>query len=264
MTGLRAQNLWLSRGRHRVLRDVSLSVSAGEFVALVGPNGAGKSTLLHCLAAQLRPTRGRCMLDGVGLDRASASDLARRRAVLPQEVTIGFPLRVKDVVELGRAPWRRRVEPRDNAEAIAWAVATTGITPLMGRDYRDLSGGERQRVQLARVLAQVWKNKNEARQPRYLLLDEPTSSLDIGHQQRLLGMVRAVVADGIGVLAVMHDLNLTAAFADRVYLLARGRLVTTGTPTEVIRTDIISQTYGARVDVDTNPRTGRRVVLPAV
>lgn len=262
MTGLRAYGVSLSRRGRRVLHDVSLTVKPGEVVALVGPNGAGKSTLLKSLAGELKPDGGECFIDRVNLHHAGAGQVARRRAVLPQDAATSFPLAVEDVVTLARAPWRRHATPRQNRQAVHEAAMAAGVNTLMQRDYRRLSGGERQRVQMARVLAQIWDVHRDGK-PRYLLLDEPTSSLDVGHQQRLLSVVRSVLSEGIGVLAVLHDLNLAATFAERVYLLAGGRMEAAGSPIEVINTETVNATYDAHLEVDIDARTGRPLVLPA-
>lgn len=261
MNGFTAEDVSLVRQGRAVLQSVNLGIGAGEVVALVGPNGAGKSTLLRSLAAELHPQQGRCRLEGLDVHRTAANVLARRRAVLPQDVSTDFPLIVEDVVSLGRAPWRRHASPDRNRRAVAEAAAAVGAGALMRRDYRDLSGGERQRVQLARVLAQIW-DVHWDHEPRYLLLDEPTASLDVGHQQRLLTAVRQVLSQGIGVLAVLHDLNLAAAFADRIYLLDRGRVLTAGPPAAVIRAEHVNAVYAAELDVRPDPRTGRPLVLP--
>lgn len=263
MIGCVAEGVHLARHGRTVLQGVSLAVRPGEVVALVGPNGAGKSTLLRSLAAELRPQHGRCRLDGLDIHRTAADTLARRRAVLPQDASTDFPLMVEDVVALARAPWRRRATLERNCRAVTEAVAAVGAGALMRRDYRDLSGGERQRVQLARVLAQIWDVHWDG-EPRYLLLDEPTASLDVGHQQLLLTVVRRVLPKGIGVLAVLHDLNLAAAFADRVCLLAGGRVLMEGTPADVIRAEHVNPAYAARLDVRPDPLTGRPLVLPGL
>lgn len=261
MNCLHSEQVGLSRRGRRVLQDVDLQVNPGEFVALVGPNGAGKSTLLQCLSGELVPEGGGCRLDGFDIKRVSAHWLARHRAVLPQDSGIGFPLAVQEVVTLGRAPWRRHATPQHNRRAVLAAVAAAGANELMQRDFRSLSGGERQRVHLARVLAQIWDTNWDGKS-RYLLLDEPTSSLDVGYQQRLLSVVREVLPMGIGVLAVLHDLNLAAAFAERVCLLTDGQVVTEGSPNEVIRTEHIKAAYEASLDVRIDVQTGRPLVLP--
>lgn len=262
MTGLRADRVWLSRQGRNVVQEACLYVAPGEMVALVGPNGAGKSTLLRCLAGELRPTQGDCFINRMNIHAIGAARLARWRAVLPQDAMTNFPLRVEDVVTLARAPWRRHASPQQNRQAVREAAAAAGISALLQRDYRRLSGGERQRVHMARVLAQVWDVHRDG-QPRYLLLDEPTSSLDVGHQQRLLNVVRSVLTKGIGVLAVLHDLNLAATYAERVCLLADGRIQASGAPVDVINTATINAAYDADLEVDIDPRSGRPWVLPA-
>ncbi|MDN5873396.1 MAG: heme ABC transporter ATP-binding protein [Sinobacteraceae bacterium] len=260
MTGLVADGVSIQRRERSILQGVNLSVQAGQLVALIGPNGAGKSTLLRALAGELRPRQGSCAIDGLDVFRTSAATLARRRAVLPQDAGTDFPLIAEDVVMLGRAPWRRHAPPARNRRAVREAVAATGAGPLLHRDYRSLSGGERQRIQLARVLAQIWDVHWDGT-PRYLLLDEPTASLDIGHQQRLLTMVRQVLSRGIGVLAVLHDLNLAAAFADRIYLLQRGCVVAHGTAPDVLQANLLNTVYSATLDVHAHARTHRPIVL---
>lgn len=252
----------MARRGHVVLDRASLTVAPGELVALVGPNGAGKSTLLRCLSGELVPDAGVCRANGVAIRRFGSAALARTRAVLPQDCGTGFALAVAEVLALGRAPWRRAAPPQRNRRALQAAVSAAGIGDLMARDFRSLSGGERQRVQLARVLAQIWDTHWD-HAPRYLLLDEPTSSLDVGHQQRLLSVVRQVLPMGIGVLAVLHDLNLAAAFAERVCLLTAGRVLEEGTPHEVIRAGAINAAYDAILDVRVDDKTGRPLVLPA-
>ncbi len=261
MSALAAEDVSLALKARTVLHGVTLTVRPGEMVALIGPNGAGKSTLLRALAAELRPQGGHCLLDELNVHRTAADVLARRRAVLPQNISTDFPLVVEDVVALARAPWRRHAQPAHNRRAISEAMAAVGAGALLQRDYRDLSGGERQRIQLARVLAQIWDVHWDDK-PRYLLLDEPTASLDIGHQQRLLSVVREVLSRGIGVLAVLHDLNLAAAFADRVYLLRHGRILAHGPPAAVIRAEHVNPAYAAELDVRLDADTGRPLVLP--
>lgn len=260
MTTLCAHNLVLERAGRRLLDEVSLTLRCGELVALVGPNGAGKSTLLRCMAAELAATAGYCELDGQSLDQVSPGWLARRRAVLPQQVHAGFAMKVADVVALARIPWRRHASPAHNRRMLHEAMEAADISAFAERDFRALSGGEQQRVQLARVLAQVWDSTHDGR-PRYLLLDEPTSSLDIGNQQRLLSLVRSVLPQGIGVLAVLHDLNLAAAFSERICLLHQGRVVTTGSPAEVLTRDTTRRVYAAPLEVRREAVSGRPQVF---
>lgn len=258
-----AEGVTVNRQGRTVLQKASLIVRPGELVALIGPNGAGKSTMLRTLSSELRPASGRCYLDHTDIYKTSARHLARRRAVLPQNASTDFPLIAEEVVALGRAPWQRHASPARNRLAIREASAAAGASRLLSRDYRRLSGGERQRVQLARVLAQIWDVHWDDSEARYLLLDEPAASLDVGHQQHLLVAVRQILTQRVGVLAVMHNLNLAAAFADRIYLLADGCIRAEGTPEAVIRPMHINSAYAAEMDVRTDTHTGRPMVLPS-
>ena len=243
----------VARSGRTVLRDVSLTVSAGEVVAVVGPNGAGKSTLVSVLAGDLAPVSGTVTVDGRPVGRWRPKELALRRSVLPQHTAVAFPFTVAQVVAMGRAPWARTASAAEDEDAIAEAMAVTEVTGFAGRTFGTLSGGERARVALARVLAQ--------RTP-VLLLDEPTAALDLRHQDLVLSVAAARAAAGCGVLAVLHDLNLAAAYADRVAVVADGRLRACGPPGEVLTGDLLTEVYHREVEVMAHPRTGSPLVLP--
>jgi iron complex transport system ATP-binding protein len=238
---LAAHDVHLRRGGRPVLQAVNLRAQPGRLLALVGPNGAGKSSLLGVLAGLLVPTRGQAMLDGRLLAEWPPAALARRRAMLSQQVRLGFGFRVDEVVMLGRSPYAvRRDSPADHRIAEA-ALHAAHAWHLRGRDYLELSGGEQQRVQLARVLAQVWEGDDGA---RWLLLDEPEAGLDIAHQHFVLRRARLLACQGYGVIAVLHDLNLAARYADEVALLERGRLLRHGPPGEALEPRVLSDVYG--------------------
>jgi iron complex transport system ATP-binding protein len=243
---------------------VSLSVCAGEVVALIGPNGAGKSTLLRVLAGELAPDEGLVGLDGRPLHEWGVAALTRRRAVLAQATHVPFPVTAKDVVALGRIPHAGRASAEEDGAAVAAALRAAGIAHLAARQYQTLSGGEQQRTQLARVLAQL---DHEAAMadgaPRYLLLDEPTSALDLAQQQAILSMVRTLAKRGVGVLAVLHDLNLAAGFADRIVALSDGKVVAEGPPESVLCPAIIAAAFGVDCEV-VLLADGRRLVAPAI
>ena len=240
-------------GTRRVLDDIDFQVAAGEVVALVGPNGAGKSTLLAVLAGELTPGHGRVDLDGHPLGHWNAVDMARRRAVLPQSHTVGFPFTAAEVIAMGRSPWRNTPLAETDDTVIAEAMTATDSTHLAGRAFPSLSGGERARVALARVLAQ-----NTAT----LLLDEPTAALDLGHQEAVLRLATDRAAAGAAVVVVLHDLASAAAYADRVAVLDAGRLAATGPPRDVLTGDLLSRVYRYPVDVFDHPDTGAQLVLP--
>ncbi|MEU8762918.1 heme ABC transporter ATP-binding protein [Streptomyces sp. NPDC048659] len=249
-----AAGLRLALGRRPVLDGVDVTVRAGEVLALVGPNGAGKSTLLAALAGDLAPDAGEVRIAGRPAGAWSAAELALRRAVLPQDAALSFPFPVAEVVRMGRAPWTGTAGEADDEAAVAEALALTETAEFAARPFPALSGGERARVALARVLAQ---------RTGLLLLDEPTAALDLRHQELVLGVCRARAAAGVAVVAVLHDLGLAAAYADRVAVLHEGRIAAAGPPAEVLGGELLSRVYRQPVEVFPHPRTGTPVVLPA-
>ena len=239
--GLEARDVHLHYGSRRVLQEVSLRALPGRVLALIGPNGAGKSSLLGVLAGLLRPSMGVAALDGVALSRWPAAELARRRAMLSQRVQLGFGFRAEEVAMLGRSPHGAGSPGAADRRIVEAALKATGTWALRARNYLELSGGEQQRVQLARVLAQIWDCRDA---PGWLLLDEPESGLDIAHQHELLGHARQLAGQGFGVIAVLHELNLAARYADDVALLAQGRLVRHGSCEQVLDASVLSKIYG--------------------
>jgi iron complex transport system ATP-binding protein len=246
VTGLVAEGLDYRVGAQPLLTGLSLRVEPGQVHALLGPNGAGKSTLLRLLAGDLLPAQGTITLNGRALADWSARERAQQRAVLPQAETLRFAFTVAQVVSLGRLPCARHREARERA-IVEEALSAVDASPLAQRRYPSLSGGERQRVQLARVLAQVWEPVDLG--PRYLLLDEPTASLDLAHQHRCLRLARNFAAQGLGVLAVLHDPNLALAYADRITLLADGACAAQGTPLEVLTPPMLERVYGVHAEL---------------
>ncbi|MFI9765798.1 heme ABC transporter ATP-binding protein [Streptomyces sp. NPDC052415] len=248
----RAEGLCVRLGGRDVLRGVDVTVRAGEVVALVGPNGAGKSTLLGALAADIPAAGGVVRIHGRPATQWSAPELALRRAVLPQSVTLTFPFSVEDVVRMGRAPWAGPGTEDDDA-AVAEAMRQTEVAEFAPRPFSALSGGERARVALARVLAQ--------RAP-LLLLDEPTAALDLKHQELVLRLCRERARAGDAVVVVLHDLGLAAAYAHRVAVLQAGRVAADGPPAEVFSERLLSEVYDQPVEVLPHPRTGAILVGP--
>jgi iron complex transport system ATP-binding protein len=238
---LHAHDVHLSYGSRHVIRGVTLCAQPGRLLALVGPNGAGKSSLIKLLAGLCPPSSGEVTLDGKSLIDWSPMTLARRRAMLSQHVQLGFAFRVEEVVLLGRSPHGMRTAGALDRGIVDAALLAVQATHLSGRNYLELSGGEQQRVQLARVLAQVWERGNG---PTWLLLDEPEAGLDIAHQHHVLRRARAFAEQGHGVIAVLHDLNLAARYADEVALLAHGKLLRCGSPTHALDPEVLSLVYG--------------------
>jgi iron complex transport system ATP-binding protein len=253
-----AENVTIRAGGRGLLRDAAATVAPGEFVAIIGPNGAGKSTLLRVLAGELRAEQGGVTVDGVPVARIPRIELARRRAVLPQAVRLAFAMRVADVVALGRTPHFGSAAMRDDRVATESAMVWAGIGEMRARLFDTLSGGEQQRVSLARVFAQIWTREQAA--SRYLLLDEPTAPLDIAQQHHVLRLVRKLADDGIGVCAVLHDLNQAAMWADRIVAVRDGACIADGPPDEVIAADTLEAIYGVPFEVlaaQEGPRSAR-------
>jgi iron complex transport system ATP-binding protein len=256
---LAAVDLGLVRRGARLLHGASLAVRAGEVLAVLGPNGAGKSTLLKCLGGELSPSRGSVHLNGQPLNDWSPGESALRRAVLPQHSPLSFPFTALEVTLMGRIP-HGGPGPGDVGIA-AEAMSAAAVEHLADRSYTTLSGGERQRVHLARVLAQIWEPL-PAHEPRYLLLDEPTASLDPAHQHATLTLARQWARRDVGVVVVLHDLNLAAQYSDRVAVLKAGQILATGTPADVLQPSLIAEAFGLAVHVLAHPDLGCPLIVP--
>ena len=246
-------------GAKQILSGVSLTARAGELTAIVGPNGSGKSSLMKALSGEWDYS-GTILIGGDEIRRLPSWRLAGRRAVLPQAAILSFPFTVLEVVRLGLVAGRSGVTGAALKQLPLEALDRVDLAGFAGRYYQELSGGEQQRVQLARVLCQVWQPVLDG-EPRFLLLDEPVSALDIRHQLIIMGIAREFADAGGGVVAVMHDLNLTAMFADKVAMMNRGRLAASGTATEVLTDHRISEVFECDLKVGVAPR-GRPFVLP--
>jgi len=225
VTTLQAQALEVRAGAKTLIADVSLTVEPGEFLAVIGPNGAGKSTLLGALAGDRHLANGQVLLDGKPLQRWNKRDLAKRRAVLPQHSNVAFDFTGLQVSMLGLLAHRDRLSEPQMRSLAEKALDETEALAFADRPYTVLSGGERQRVQLARVLVQC---DADASGTPFLLLDEPISGLDLSHQHAALASARRRADRGLGVLAVLHDLNMAARYADRVAIMEQGRLTALG------------------------------------
>ncbi|ETX15929.1 iron ABC transporter [Roseivivax halodurans JCM 10272] len=244
---LEARDIHVTLGRRAVLHGVALAAAPGTLTCIVGPNGSGKTTLLGALTGDV-PHTGSVTLNGRDTARLRPWELAAMRGVLPQIATLAFPFTVAEVVRIGL----QSGAAGDHNEIAQEALGRVGLAAHADRPYQQLSGGEQQRVQLARVLAQVWEPVSPEG-PRWLLLDEPVSSLDIGHQLEVMEVARAFAQAGGGVVAVMHDLNLSAMFGDRMLCLAEGRVVACGTPEEVMTDATLSRAYGCTIRVNAAP-----------
>lgn len=255
-----ANGVTVAYGPRTVLDDVTFSARAGEVTAIVGPNGSGKTTLLRTLAGEIAHS-GQVHINGEDAATMTARDKALLRAVLPQSGSIAFPFNVLELVRLGLTAGLASTDPGEADQIVLSAIARVGLEGYETRMVQELSGGERQRAQMARVLVQIWQPVLNGR-PRWLMLDEPVSALDIRHQLTIMTLARDYARAGGGVIAVMHDLNLTAMFADRVNLLYDGALRRSGAPSDVLNDHDLSACYNCPVRVNTPPVDGGPWVLP--
>lgn len=253
---LEATALKVTLARKSIIKGVDFIAKAGQVTAIVGPNGSGKTTLLRAMIGEI-PSEGNVLLNGRSIVDIPPPELAAMRGVLPQSTPLAFPFSVAEIVHLGLTSGTSG----GKAQIIAEALASVGLTSYAPRLYQELSGGEQQRVQLARVLAQVWDPVYKGA-PRWLFLDEPVASLDIGHQLQIMDIAQHYAARGGGVIAVMHDLNLTAAYADQITLMSNGSVLANGPPGSVLQDSILTSAYGCKIQVNTPPRTDMPFILP--
>ena len=254
---LSALGVSLELSQRKLLHNVSLEIEPGKVTAVLGPNGAGKTSLLRVLVGEMAADTGEVVLAGRPLGDWPGDTRARMLAVLPQMSLLNFPFTAEEVVMLGRTPHDTGIA-RDR-EIVDQALAAVDSVQLAQRFYTHLSGGEKQRVQLARVLAQVWREPGEGE--RYLVLDEPTSSLDLAHQHMMLTVMRSLAREQVGVLVVLHDLNLAARCADQLVLLRDGVIVVSGSPADVLHADNIRSVFDVEASIGQHPRDGTPLVI---
>jgi iron complex transport system ATP-binding protein len=254
---IEASGITVRIGAKALIDDVALAIAPGETVALVGPNGAGKSTLLRVLAGEIAPRTGTVALRGRALQSYPPQALALHRAVLSQHTTVAFPFTVADVVRMGAGSARG-----GKADAlVAAALAEVDLAAFEERIITTLSGGEQQRAHFARILVQLACGE-AVHGPGLLLLDEPTASLDLRHQLDLLEATRRCRARGVTIVAVLHDLNLAALFADRIVVLDHGRIVADGPPRDILTDAMLEQVFGVASAIGRVPADGAPFVLP--
>ena len=252
---LRAESATIGYDRHVISEGISVAIPDTSFTVIVGPNACGKSTLLRGLSRLLRPSAGRVVLDGADIATYRAREVARRLGLLPQTSIAPEGMTVAHLVARGRYPHQRLIRQWTEADerAVAEAMAVTAVTDLSGRLVDELSGGQRQRVWVAMVLAQ---------QTDILLLDEPTTFLDIAHQIELLELLTDLHRDGRTVVAVLHDLNHAARYGTHLVALRDGAVVAEGAPGDIVTADLVEEVFGLRCLVVPDPVTGTPQVVP--
>ena len=242
---IEARNIFYQIHRTFILSDISVRIETGKFTAILGPNGAGKSTLLKCLTGALRPDKGNVMLDEKSLHDYTLEALAKKRAVLSQSNAITFPFTATDIVMMGRNPYAKNASRNRDQQAVYEAFQCLDILHLKDRIFPTLSGGEQQHVQLARVLAQLWEQKQA-----YFFLDEPTSALDLKHQHHLLTLLRDMaLTKQFAICIIIHNLHLALRYADKAILLKGGKLFASGNIDEVLTEKNIESVYEISPDI---------------
>lgn len=236
----------------KVLEDVSLKLRKGQIQAIVGPNGAGKTTLLRCIAGIVRPEKGSVRIDGRDVSGMKKVELAKRIGYMPQIAMSKFPVTVFETVLMGRRPYISWRPSRDDLEVVADLLNSMGLADIALRYFDQLSGGQRQKVLLAKAFAQ---------ETDCLLLDEPTSNLDLRHQMEVMEMISNMAREkGIAAILAMHDLNLTSRFADTILMLNQGKIFCIGEPHQVMTDKNIRSVYG--VETEVNMSSGFPYIMP--
>ena len=256
---LRIEDISCVAGGKPVIRGITTAFAPGVLHVIVGPNGSGKSTFLKAFSGEWPLAGGDVLYDGEPLRQLTRTVLSRHRAVMSQLPELHFPLRVDDIVMMGRYPHFSFRPSRHDTDICNAAMERLSILPLAARDYLTLSGGERQRVQFARALTQIWDIPDKG--CRYLFLDEPVSSLDVRYQHHLLQQVRMLVKENIVIIAILHDLNLAMQYADRILFLREGRVAAEGPVPSIVRPELIREVFGVEAHVLQNPFGAQPVIV---
>ncbi len=249
---IEAKNITVKIDNHTLVNNVSMSLVPGKFSVILGKNGAGKSTFLKAITGDIKPTSGEVLVGGKGLDSVSPLHLARKRAVMMQNLHLAFSFTALEVVLMGRSPHTRGFENASDQKIAHLCMKQSGVDHLAERSFPTLSGGEKQRVQFARMLAQLW-NRIEENRPCSLLLDEPLSSLDLAHQHSIMNLVKELSGKNVAVLMILHDLNLAAQYADEINIMKDGRTYALGTPDDVFKPEIIEMAFDCPVHIMRHP-----------
>ena len=248
---IRTENLNFNNNDFK-LNGLNLSISENKFTSILGPNGAGKSTLLKILSGNIEEYQGKVLIEEKNLKEIPLKELAKKRAVLSQNLEVTFPFMAKEIVAMGRSPHTKGFETEEDKRIIDFCLSQVGMLAFKNRQFNSLSGGEKQRVQLARVLAQLEYGKPSSSH-KYLFLDEPTSALDLKHQSEVLKLLKKLISEhNLTIIAILHDLNLAAKFSDNVILLKDGRLVEDGETSEVLNKQNLKTLYEVDVEIITS------------
>ena len=256
---LRTENISFSVGKKQILKNVSASFLPGEFNMILGPNGSGKSSFLKIFSGEINRFQGTVLYENKKIKELRKEELAKKRAVMSQQADLGFPLLVEEVVMMGRYPHFTFNPNKKDVTICNEVIERMNLVEFKERNYLTLSGGEKQRVQFARVLAQVWEKPADGY--RYLFLDEPLNSLDISYQHEFLQAAVELIKDHTVLIAVMHDINLAAHYADNLFFLKEGEMIVHGRPKDILTENIIEQVFNIKTTVIENPVTGKPLVI---
>ena len=245
------KNISYKAGDVNILNDVSLSVEKGEIVSLVGPNGAGKSTLLNILTGDINPDSGEVFYENFNLNELNILDRSFYRSVMSQSQQIVFDFSVKEIIEMGWLDKGNAQFSEHFDQAVLDISSVCQLDNLLERKFNRLSGGEQRRVHFARTLLQLWR-PSDSMDPAYMLLDEPTANLDLYFEIKLMEIIKKKAVNNVGVFLILHDLNLAAKFSDKIALINEGKIVSYGTPREVLKPNILEEIYNLKMDVDAN------------
>ena len=249
---LNLKSVSLKLDNRQILKDISLEINESEIVSVIGPNGAGKSTLLNVLTGDITPDSGDTIYDNRQLNKISIQERAFTRSVMSQMQTLVFNFNVKDVIEMG---WLQRGNSDFSSNfTMAFEAVTTecNVHNLIHRKFNSLSGGEQRRVHFARTLLQLWR-PSQSNDPRYLLLDEPTANLDLSSEMLLMNILKARASSNVGILVILHDLNLASHFADKIAIMKDGEIKAFGKPEEIMKDNFLTSIYEVPITVKYEP-----------
>tara|TARA_B100000965_G_scaffold9105_1_gene7046 strand:- start:2179 stop:2952 length:774 start_codon:yes stop_codon:yes gene_type:complete len=249
---IKAKSIFWEVDNKRIIKDISLEISLGEVVSIIGPNGAGKSSFLNVLSGDIKPTSGSVSFDETNLKDISIQERSFMRSVMSQSQQIVYDFSVKEIIEMGWLDRGIASYSGNFKEAVMKVASECSVHNLLEQKFNTLSGGEQRRVHFARTLIQLWRPSN-SHDPRYMFLDEPTANLDILHEQNLMKLVRSKAMEGIGILLILHDLNLAAKYSDKLVIFKNGSLIKSGSPEEVLQSKVLTEVYGLDMEVAKDP-----------
>ena len=247
-----AINVSLIKDERQILNKTNLMINQGEIVAIVGPNGAGKSSLLNVISGDIIPSEGTILYDKENINEISIQERAFTRSVMSQMQPLVFDFSVKEIIEMGWIDKGSIAFAENFNSAFSTICNDCKVERLLERKFNHLSGGEQRRVHFARTLLQLWRPSN-SKDPKYLLLDEPTANLDLTYEILIMDIAKKITKNGVGVLIILHDLNLAAKYADKIMVLKDGNTLGAGLPGDVLNSELLTEAYDIKITIQNNP-----------